>query len=89
MESTLVLERDCIADPTVWKNLMFLKDGRSLLGYHTFPTEDAARAVHAAGATVLRDMVLIHHDFRIINTAGKHLYYAREYSHSIPIQVRT
>jgi hypothetical protein len=67
----------------LWKNLIFLRDGRSVLGYHVFDTEaDAALAAREGEIWIER-----HRNWRVVRRGGEHLYFANEYSHSVPIPV--
>ena len=72
----------------VWKNLIFLKDGRTLFGFHVFPSAEAAAATHPVAEELLRGWLAISNDYRIVDRAGRLLYYVRDYSHSIPMPVR-
>ena len=71
----------------VWKNLIFLKDGRTLFGFHSFPSAAEAAAAHPLADKLFRGYLSISNDYRIIDCSGRHLYYVRDYSHAIPMPV--
>ncbi len=71
----------------LWKNLIFLKSGRSLFGFHTFASRDAAAAAIPPSLAILRRYVAIHPNFSVIDRAGRHQYFCREVSHAIPVPV--
>ena len=73
----------------VWKNLIFLKDGRTLFGVHVFPSAEEAAATHPRTEELFRESLAISNDYRVVERAtGRHLYYVRDYSHAIPMPVR-
>lgn len=85
-----VVEQVCVENEvktSTWRNLLFMKDGRTVLGAHVFSTEEQAAEAAKEGAIYLASLVALNSRFRIITKAGKHLYYCCEYSHSIQIPV--
>lgn len=81
-----VLLEDGVIESDAWKNLMFMFDGRSMLGYHVHPTEDAAREAAAHGKVLCEHLASININSAIADThTKKHLYFCREYSHSFQI----
>ena len=73
----------------VWKNLIFLKDGRTLFGHYTFRSAEEAAAAHPVAEAFFAECLALSRDHRIVERGtGRHLYYVREYSHAIPVPVR-
>jgi hypothetical protein len=64
-----------------WKNLIFLKDGRTVLGYHEFSTEAEA----AQGCRAGEELLKANPDWRIVSRGGSALYFASEYSHCVQV----
>jgi hypothetical protein len=74
--------------PPNWKCLLFMKDGRSHLGFHIHPSLEAATEAIAAGEVVLTLLLIKCENYRIVEKGTRrHLYYCRDYSHAIPIPV--
>jgi hypothetical protein len=90
-----MLEEGIVTDDTTiesdaWKNLLFMFDGRSILGYHTHPSEEMARnAAQESWKDLHARFVATNSDFSIIDReTNAHLFFFREYSHSIQIPWR-
>jgi len=64
-----------------WKNIAFLKDGRSMIGVRTWPTEADARAAQ----NMREAQIQRHGKFRFRGVDG---FSARMYSHAIQIPWR-
>jgi hypothetical protein len=80
------LELGHLVKAAAWKNLMFMKDGRTILGFHVHPTESAAREAAHAGRVELDRLASRNLAERVVKKGtGEHLYFCREYSHSIPV----
>lgn len=80
------LELDPPVEASAWKNLMFMKDGRSVLGFHVHSSEAAAHEAAETGGLVLNQLMGQHPDHRVVKKGtNEHLFYCHEYSHSIPV----
>jgi len=84
--------RECDAPPIeapAWKNLIFLRNGKSLLGRHVFASKELAEDACAAGAREMARLVTIHPQMQVVKKeTGEHLYYCHEVSHAMPIPIR-
>lgn len=78
---------DSAEDISCWKNLIFLKNGKTLWGAHTFSTREAATVACIAGDAELRRLVALHPTGHVISRKqnGAHLFFFREFSHAIPM----
>ena len=77
------------APAACWKNLLFMRDGRSVFGFHSFSTEIAARDAIAEGEALFAEMMVVYRDVLVFNVGKERLLYlASEYSHAIPMPFR-
>jgi hypothetical protein len=80
-KTTLELDDD-LSRVHLWKNLIFLRDGRSVLGYHIFATKEEA----AQGCRDGETWIAAHPGWRVICPhSGEHLYSSNNYSHCIQV----
>lgn len=74
-------DREAPITASAWKNLIFLTDGRSVLGYHVYRSKEAAHAGSIAGEAELKRLMRIRADMPVVHRATReHLYFCREYS---------
>lgn len=77
---------DAPANAPLWRNLIFLRNGKTLWGYHTFTSEAAARAVIPEAEKLFAGYLAISRKYRIVRSDTEaFLYYARDYLYSIPM----
>lgn len=70
----------------VWKNLLFLNDGRSVPGARTFATQEAAYAAAVAGEASIKQMLQANRNVVVIcHRTGQRLYHISEYAYCIQV----
>ena len=70
-----------------WKNIIFLKSGKTFYGCNVHPSEQAARAVMKNWEEHMRRLYFQRPmgDYAIIDEQGNRLYMYSQYSHAIQI----
>jgi len=89
LETMTVIEQDAedeaITAPA-WKNLLFLKDGRSVPGARTFSTPEAAYAAAVAGDASIKRMLDAGRRVLVVcRRTGQPLYRISEYAYCIQV----
>lgn len=80
------VESDITKDVPVWKNLLFMKSGRTVPAAQVHSTEAEARAAIVTGEAELTQMLAKNPLMRVVcGKTRQHLFYVWEYSHAIPL----
>lgn len=80
------VEGDLTHEAPLWKNLLFMKNGRTVWAAQVHQTEAEARAAIPFGEAELARQLAKQPTTRVVcGKTKRHLFYAREYSHAIPL----
>lgn len=82
-QTTDLLEREPTTAP-LWRNRIYLKDGRSLHGYHFFTCRENAAAAIPPSEDLMRQWAPQGHQGVIERATGRYVFFFRDYSHAIP-----
>lgn len=87
MMNTLTQDVGLAAYTGPWKNLLFLKNGHTVMGANTFPTREAAALAASEGEQQLRSWLALGLDVRVVRRreGGRLMYTASQYSHCIQV----